>query len=32
MGAKVSVLEKDGRYHVYLFYDIVRDENGLIDK
>lgn len=32
MGAKVSVLEKDGRYHVYLFYDIVRNKNGEVDK
>lgn len=32
MGAKVSVLQKDGRYHVYLFYDIVRNENGLVDE
>lgn len=32
MGAKVSVLQKDGRYNVYLFYDIVRDENGVVDE
>lgn len=32
MGAKVGVLEKDGRYNVYLFYDIVYTEDGSLDK